>query len=440
MGSLGLLFKYERTGFSVLYDVNRKEGLFEYLRRQGRLGRLGGQDNGQVWTRVSFVLSLDDAYFVNFTDIPIWIDPVRENFYFTNQRAHHHKGLVLLNSGRRVSGSELLSVVPVEVAVRVGRQVRSVRVRAISGEEVICRPRCVPADVARNVNPASITCKEAMNCTQDETGCKCASVLYLDFSPLPEDKYTIEKDGYDGQPAGDPEEVVYTAAHPVPLCFADLLFTDPTATTFDAGPQADERGIYPVVDLWNQTETKVRPVHYTLEFGARSTHWNYYIVPQPEREKLEGLSIENLSLRPVNFLGPCCVRMANGAKAYRFMTSEPLPLMQQSAFKFRLRGRRRGMVHEGILIERLPVASNRQVLPETDKAACEQLASSLCQGVDPSPACCELIRRICNLDCKNAGFNESLERIRSLKAEYKGEAPPRRRLPTNNYSDIYVYL
>src|SRR4051794_14977872 len=35
MRSLGLLFQREPTGFSVLYDVGRAEGLFSYLRQQG---------------------------------------------------------------------------------------------------------------------------------------------------------------------------------------------------------------------------------------------------------------------------------------------------------------------------------------------------------------------------------------------------------------------
>ena len=441
MTSLGLLFKNESTGFSVLYDVNRREGLFEYLRRQGRLRRLEGIDDGQVWTRLSVVLALNNACFVNFTDIPISVDPVKDNFYFSNQQAHEREGRTILNPGRRVSARELLPVVLAQVPVPVTREVREVQVRAISGEEVLCKPRCVPAGLLGTIEAAQITCAEARECGQDDPRCVCASKLYLDFSRLPEDKYTIQEIGYNGEPVNDPIEVLYTTARPVPLCFIDLLFTDPAVTERPASRKQKKRGIYPIVDLWDEAKTRVAPAHYFLEFENRSTRWNYYIVPQPQIETFEDLSIENRSLLPVSFSGPCRVRLANGAKAYRFMSDEPLPLQQQSDLDFRLWGRHGGMTHKGVLIERMPVASADQVIPLSDEAACRDLLASLCPDVEPGEKCCDLIRRLCRLDCGKADFNKSLERIRSSKMEYRIEAPSRRqRLPNNNYSDTYVYV
>jgi hypothetical protein len=70
MRSLGLLFKPEADGFSVLYDTVGEQALLSYLRRQAN-------EDGGVWTRLTFLLSLKNAYFVNFTDIPIDHDPAR---------------------------------------------------------------------------------------------------------------------------------------------------------------------------------------------------------------------------------------------------------------------------------------------------------------------------------------------------------------------------
>jgi hypothetical protein len=339
MASLGLLFLVEPTGFSVVYDVRNAEGLCSYLRAHGVPP--GGGAAAQYWTRLSFVLSLDNPYFVNFTDMPIGTNPNEENFYFTNQQAHRSELEVVLNKGERVDARALLPVAGPEVKVPTPPNVERVVVRDIAGFPVIEAPRCVelPESPPREV---------------------CNPFVFLDFRTLPEDKYVIEYEAASAVPPPPPWPILYTAAGPNPLGFIDLLFSRPTGG-------AD--GIYPIdLDAPEPAES-IQPARYTLRFKARSTYWRYYIVPEPQREGLEDLTIETLSeWSQVPFSGPVEVLIANGQRAYRFVSDERLLLQQRSSYRFRLNGWVLGGLPTGDpLIARMPVAGNQQVLPEGGK-------------------------------------------------------------------------
>src|SRR5215213_1169611 len=194
MQSLGLLFKRETTGFAVLFNALRTESLTNYLREQARRDS-GPLNAGPVWARLSFVLSLTNPYFVNFTDISIDTNPTDENFYFTNQFAHRKAdGAIVINPEDPVNDFALdsIRVVPTQASVSMDEDVKEVHVVDISGEVVICRPRCVPKSLLKEKIAAAITCDEAADCTAGNQNCECTKTVYLDFSLLPEDKYTIE--------------------------------------------------------------------------------------------------------------------------------------------------------------------------------------------------------------------------------------------------------
>src|SRR6185503_630680 len=87
LDSLGLIFRYDGAGFAVLYDWYRQASLKRYLQMQG--GKVNSSDRSiQYWTRLSFVLTLKNPLFVNVTDMPMRVNPLNQNFYFTNQEAH----------------------------------------------------------------------------------------------------------------------------------------------------------------------------------------------------------------------------------------------------------------------------------------------------------------------------------------------------------------
>lgn len=391
MQSLDLLFKPERAGFSVLYNVAGAESLTSYLRRQSSLDADSPPQAGEVWTRLSFVLSLTNPYFVNFTNISIKTDPLAENFYFTNQYAHRAAGgAAVINPDVRGGDFALhpVEVSGTQVHVTMGEDVKEVHVLDISGEPVICRPRCVPRKLLRDNDPAAITCAEAADCTAGDPACRCTDSIYLDLSLLPEDKYVIQLISYgeDAPHAGSrppaEREILYTVSYPLPLCFIDLLFTRPTAA---------EPGIYPINNLFPKEATSIDPVDYEIWFNRRATFWNYYVVP-PRRERYEHLFIR--SEPHVEFAGPCLVRLPDGATAYRFLSKRPIPLQEESTFDLQLRNR----VMPGqddVIVKRLPVASSRQVIPESPTDACRSLIDSLRPRAEQAERCAELVEFVC---------------------------------------------
>lgn len=333
MRSLGLLFLPEPTGFSILYDPNRAEGLFWYLRQHATPSRR--RRRPEHWTRLSFILSLNNLSFINFTEMPIDTNPSQQNFYFTNQNAHRtDSGAdVLLTTGDWVDGSALLPVEGPEVRVETPPGVEEVVAYNIAGEPVLVERRCVPV----KASPPEEVCRNA---------------VFLDFSKLGEDKYEIEV-------IGDVVQrwpILYTAPAPIPLCFVDLLFSNPT------GRKAD---FYPVRHLYPEDKTAIVPMRYTLNFRPRETFWRYNIVPQPQRAELDDLAIETEGgLQEIPFFGPEIVTLVDGALAYRFVSGKLLPTLQRSFLRFRLKGRSpRAPVIDDVLVKRLPVAASNQLVP-----------------------------------------------------------------------------
>lgn len=373
MTKLGLIFRAEETGFSVLYDEIRSADLLQYLRRQAN-------EKGEVWTRLSFQLPLESDYFVNLTEIPITTDASRENFYFSNQRAHPWEGLLLLNPGRRADERQLLPVVPGQLPVPAeieGQMIDTVEVYDIAGDRVLCVPRCVTNEAARFKRPEDLTC-----C--DKGTDQCTNPIYVNFASLREDRYTLALLDGAGDPIVEPTNVLWTSFYPMPLCFIDLLFTSPT------GRKPEN---YPVRGLFSD-DPEIVTTDYTLRFERRSTLWNYYIVP-PGPGTLADLYIENLSPFPVEFVGPCKVFLADGREAFRFLSKQRLPLQEQPECNFRLRGKHKHWPHERTLVDRLPAASSQQVLPELPNVACAELQASLAPGEEERPRCRKLVDRVC---------------------------------------------
>jgi hypothetical protein len=441
MKSLGLIFQGDATGFSILYDQKRKDDLLRYLQRQALEKSGHPQSQAEAWTRLSFVLTLTNPYFINFTDIPIDLDPGLQNFYFTNQDAHQtDTGGIIINQDEFVGDveRELMDVAGVQYPVNVSETIKEVRVKDISGEIVICQRRCVPIDQSPQDRAKLINCAEIPPPSPLEL-LQCRDVIYLDFSSLPEDKYRIEKiPNLSNRHLKREEEplldtnVVYTSAAPTPLCFIDLLFANPTG---------DDTGIYPVRDLF-EPQPQIVSVNYQLKFRTRSTFWTYFVVPQPQREKFENLRIESKEqkkARQVNFAGPCCVHLANGQKGYRFISEKAIPLQQQSEFNFRLCGQHGLMTHDGVIVERLPVATKQQILRD-ELTVLLDVDKNLCaHGNDRR--CRRLVRRLSKCFRESSNSTDELERLKRHGANPRSRQfrQQRQRCP-NLYSDTYVYV
>ncbi len=364
MRDVGLLLRKGPTGFSVLYDQRRRVGLLDYLRAQYSeppeavrtccpdLHRRTGQAG--VWTRLSFVLALQNPQFLNFTDLPIGLSPSRLNFYFTNQEAHRQRDLgVLLNPGPYVRSpvqardkpkpgvTQLLPVVDGQYRVPMGFNgvmADCVRVLDVRGEVVCCKPRCVSRGHAVTHAPQT----------------HCVDQQYIDFSVLPLGKYQIQ--WASGEQVTRSLTVLYTDTYPIPLAFVDLFITDPTVLRPPAVPTPDDSGLFPVRNLWSD-KPEVVSLNYHLRFRRRATTWNYYVVSARE---ITDLRIEGSA----SFSGPTRVKLPSGKLAYLFVSDDDLVLEQQSRYRFALYGTPADSARDTALYDPLPLAAPSQVVAE----------------------------------------------------------------------------
>lgn len=351
MGSLGLLFRPEAAGFSILLDRRTINNFLSYLRNQPV-----SSPAEQVWNRLSFALSVRNPEFVNLTDMPIGISARGGVFFMSNMTAAAHS-----NSAARLNPGALKSADQIPITETQFRwpvrnpAARRVVIRNIAGEIVACEAVYWPRDWQRDSRVPPPRCPGLNSQAPDAVR---RNVIYLDFSSLPEDKYEIQEcSNEDGgcDCLTPPVEVVYSFSCAPPLFFIDLLFTNPGIST----------GVYPVRDLYDEARTRIIPVDYRMEFRPRSTIWNYYIVATGA--PLTGLQIDNTAPdpeRPITFTGPKAVKLPNDEPATLFVSDSAIPLQQQSAYKFQLLGQVGGLeTRNGILMNRLPVASARQVIP-----------------------------------------------------------------------------
>jgi hypothetical protein len=373
---LGLLFRPEDAGFSVLYDHLGAGSLMEFIRnRRGR--------GEEPWTRLCFVLSLRNPSFVAFTELPADTNPARQNLYLTNRRAHAPADSpVLLSPGPRVTGDDRVPVNGGRFVETVDAGVARVRVLDVSGEEVMCSPATVrPGGSER---------------------------LHFDLGGLPEELYRVQVVPREGT-APEPREFLYTSAYPVPLGFVELLLADP-----DGAPGS----VYPVRGLGTPDEA-IEGVSYEIRFAARRTWWSYYVVadapgggPGEMRIRQRRAPGEDR----VAFLGPCRVRLAGGRPAWWFVSRREIPLARRPTLHLQLVWRREGSRRVDVLMERLPLPSGEQVLPMDPGEACVQARSRPCDAPERmGHRCRRLLDSLCG-------------------------APPVAGLPRRIFSDIYVHV
>lgn len=305
--ALGLRVQPVLGGFSILYNVQRKEALLSSLwRERTELG---------AWLRLSFVLTVEgNPHFINGTDVPLNLCPATHNFYFTNRQAHDDGDRILLQPGKSVTTQNLASVVPVRHRVQILPRVQEVWVVDVAGRVVFKR-------------------KARGN-----------EYIEINFARLPKGMYRLLQ-----VRRGEPEQesnVLFTAASPIPLAFIDLFFSRPTPAV---------PGIFPI----NLESGKVNPWTYVLVFGPRAAIWVYAVVPPGGRHPT-GLEIRSRDSH-IMFNGPTRTHLANGRLAYEFLSRRPLELFDHSPFRLELWEQAFPMSRQ--LVRRLPVASAANVRP-----------------------------------------------------------------------------
>jgi hypothetical protein len=325
MRSFGLLFKATGASFSVLADRNRMTDLFRYLESQ--------ELRAKQHSSLTFLLVLRNPYFVPFTEMPVNHSPSLTCYYFSNVYTMQEKsGEAVLNPdfpgepALRLTGSQYEDIV-------YSHDVKCVTLQNTAGEVVLCKN--LTKDTAR---PQSV---------------------FLDLSSLANGRYTVGESNAKCELI-NPESIqqklriIYALSSRSPFCMVDLLLCGPDAA----------QGVYPVSQAG-----VVEPMRYVLQFQPRKTTWNYYVVSAGA--PLQDLKIVQqpdfatpTSVPPVTFSGPVQVTLPTQQLATQFVSQSPIPLLQQSTYHFQLRGKIGFQeVRNGVLMERLPVANNRQVIP-----------------------------------------------------------------------------
>jgi hypothetical protein len=360
---LGLLFREEDDGFSVLYNELQEESLLAYIR-----SRASTSLDGRSWARLCFVLSLRNPWFMNFTGLPVDTNPSCWNLYLTNRRARlDDAGQALLAPGLRVSARERVPVTGAIVVQPVGPGVRCVRVRSVSDTEVLCTPRCEPSSPPAAADPGDSSAWSATDA--------CAERLYLDLGDFAEGFFSVDTEMADG--AIQTRELLYSAGYPVPLGFVELLLAD-----FDGAG-----GVYPVRGVAG-ARPDIACVPYVIAFAARSTWWNDYVVPDSPARAGGELRIRQLRApgEPrVAFLGPCRIRLPGGRTAWRFVSRRPMALAQRPTLHLQLVRRREGSRRVDVLMNRLPLADGKQLVQADKNGGGGQALPCPCDGDQPGP-------------------------------------------------------
>lgn len=386
MARIGLLFRREPHGFSVLFNTakGRPEALLNFLARPTfEVPDEGDDEHHGWWKRLSFTAAPTKDTFINYTGLPLDTKPLETNFYLSN---YHGRNIPLepltpalrrtprvglkdggpLSRGPYVSPADALPVVPAKFPLRYLPGVEEFVVLGLSGAELQCYPRCLDPEAVKQKGLDGTSCADALPASQ---GGSCREVAFINLTPLPLDRYTLTF--HDSNRATKdptirtPLEVLYTTAHPTPLCFIDLLFARPTL---------ESPGTYPV-ERWPTPHIK-DGVRYDLNFRNRSTQWRYFVVPRGG-EILEYRDLEIISHgTPVGFAPGVRHDLPNGQQALRFDSLENLPLLQRYSFHFSLEGTQSQFDERRTLLAKLPTPSPLQVGPPPSRRPDDQRAKT----------------------------------------------------------------
>ncbi|WP_444997445.1 hypothetical protein [Aliikangiella sp. IMCC44359] len=356
MKNHGLLFKPNRTGFSVLYNENTQESLIRFIKSENG----GLYENKGFWSRLSFLASLNNVFFINFTQLYFDTNPSVKNFYLSNVDAHNSaiQKKVILNVERYLTQptQPYYELVPVQYGIKLGNADK-IEVRDITDEIILCLPKSIPVAMTQLTRWSNLTCCQVIKFLEEYPGseCKDRQLVYIDFSCYPQGYYKIQ--WIRGEEVVFEQQVIYNSPVSNPLCFVDLFFTQPTDDFSDTG-------IYPVSLESNSIST----VQYTIQFNQRSTYWVYWFVPSSG--ELKNLRIESEGEQVVDFNGPYEGVLTNGKKAQWFVSKEALILQQIPDFHFKLIGKYNAEF-ETVLANPLPLASIEQVVTKEFLRNCE---------------------------------------------------------------------
>ncbi|MBR1218529.1 hypothetical protein JQ557_11050 [Bradyrhizobium sp. U87765 SZCCT0131] len=362
--NLRLIAKPRRGGIDVFYHTGQAAALLRHLlgrRHSHREGTPFTLDRPRLrtasWTRLTFLFTLENPAFTNYTEMPLSARPGDCALYLSNHAlagdstgTSHPQG-----TGPRQLAVDWSQLVPMQevnfspayVTIPTPKDATRVVVYDTSGRAIVLAEPASPAAAAAPGSARPRTTEHPLRITFQP-----GQNVYLDMSGEHAGRYSYS---ITTDTAGPETAFLYPGLLHTPLLLADL-FLDGMA----------QDGHLPIAlpdHLPNNFDNDVavsyiKPVAYDIRFQARQTIWNYFVVLPAGNAHVRHLTIEAASQDVPAFDGPHPVPLAGGRTAYQFTAQRPCALRSRPDIALRLRG---ANGHDGeasrILLDRLPLPS-----------------------------------------------------------------------------------
>ena len=336
MASLALLYKPQHNGFCVMYNEQSSQLLFNYLERQRA---------ADLVSKLCFIGSNTQPYLVNFSMLDFDTNSSKRNFYLNNTQAHlQSPDTLLLTRDTFVTQATegYFDTVPARFSMTFN-DADWIAVVDISGKEVCCYPRWVPAVLLNNSRRVPVTGAMVKKFVAQYQHLQQSSApsewvaresVMIDLLPDGMGLYHLRWCKADGSTAGeiiDERSVIYTDDRQNPFFMIDLLLDRPPSQA-DSAVNA-QRGVYPLD--WQQQIVTER--HYQLNFNRRAVFWLYWVIPRVEHKLFCNLTIIDDATDKSAFHGPFDSGL-DGKPAWYFISKQPLALQQTPEYSFTLKG------------------------------------------------------------------------------------------------------
>lgn len=300
--TVGLKLNNRSDGFDIYLPGSRMDAFLHATNEPASLG---------------FLLLLKNPAFMGVTALPIDTSPSKQAIYASNLQVSEQVFGLGFGASGIIQASALVAITRSEIPVD----------NSVSGTVVARNSR---GDLVASV----------------DTGSNDAS---LSLAGQPFGLYAISATpakAYNG-----PDKLLYLPAATSPIGFVELALTQPS------GGEGN-RAAFPI----SEKDQTILPVALVMQFAARPTFWNYYIVPQHQgRIFATDLDISGIGATFTR----SSAQLPNGDNAMLFSAAEATPMRQKATARYSLSG---SFVDpsgraQAVSVARLPSAPTTPVWP-----------------------------------------------------------------------------
>lgn len=374
MKQMDILLIPFRGGGKLVYSGNIEQKFIDYIIKKGYeeyclQHKKVCLSHIKHCPRFSFKMYLTNPLFLNFTDLPIDLNPTSECLYLSNSGAGklktvknvHWAGKAALIINNFLLQSERIELFFEEfrVDVKNTEHVCTVSLHDIVGKLAVCQN-----SKNQKKNKKSQCCMYFCNDKEISTP-PYPKFLHLDMQGLREGKYTLKISNSIDKIIDDKRKAgIYTEISGTPFLFLDVILTN-----YDKNQTKDD--VYPIVKK-DGGGYEVKPQDYHINFKSRATYWDYYIVEPENHIKLykpmiySKNGIDKQKNEESFFYKDYHQFEGRNTMVHIFESKNKLELKEVSPYELRLEAFRKaenvaGNGSKSIIIKRLPAASINQI-------------------------------------------------------------------------------